>query len=228
MPDPRDTVSQLARGPDKPMQIVFAFEDGVNGYADAFGKRRLVEMDKCPVCQTAGCLVRHGLYWRKPRDGERVYHLPIQRWWCKACHHTISALPDFLLRFRWYLLSVMNGVLVARAEDDVSWGALQAEAAGAPHVRTMRRWWTVFGRQAAGWLAVIQAFLAQQDSPSPWLDPQGEAARSPSAAQALLSAAGHLLAWAKSRWAELAGYGWNDRLRFVWLWGSGRGMERLV
>lgn len=210
------------------MQIVFAFEDGVNGYEDAFRVRRLVEIDKCPVCQTVGCLVRHGVYWRKPRDGERVYRLPIQRWWCKTCHHTISALPDFLLRFRWYVLAVVSGVLVARAEEGTSWGDLETEAAGAPHLRTMQRWWTAFGEQAGGWLAVIQAFLAQQDSPSPWLDPHGEALRGGDARQALLGAAVHLLAWAKSRWVELAGYGWDDRLRFVWLWGSEQELERLV
>jgi hypothetical protein len=44
----------------------------------------------------------------------------------------------------------------------------------------------------------------------------------------LLGATGHLLAWAKSRWTELAHYGWEDRLRFAWLWGSGQGMGRLV
>jgi hypothetical protein len=216
------------------MQIVFAFESGVNGYKDAITSGRLVEIDKCPVCETAGRLVGHGVYWRKPRDTQQVYPIPIQRWRCKACRHTVSALPDFLLRFRWYLLSVVSGVLVKRAEHALrersvaSWGDLQAETQGAPHVRTMRRWWNSFGAQAGGWLAVIQAFLAQQDSPSPWLDPHGEALRGGDARAVLLGAAVHLLAWAKSRWTELAAYGWNDRLRLLWLWGSGQGLGRLV
>jgi hypothetical protein len=92
----------------------------------------------------------------------------------------------------------------------------------------MQRWWRSFGAQAARWLGQMQVFLAQQDSPSPWLDAHGEAAQSVTPRQALLGAAGHLLAWAKSRWAELVAYGWNDRLRFVWLWGSGQGLGRLV
>ena len=70
--------------------------------------------------------------------------------------------------------------------------------------------------------------LAQQDSGSGWLDPQGEALRAGNPAQALLAAAVHLLAWGKSRWAELAEYGWNDRLRFLGLWGSREGLGRLV
>ena len=210
------------------MQIVFAFESGVNGYKDAIARGRLVELDKCPVCETAGSLVGHGVYWRKPREVQQVYPIPIQRWRCKACRHTVSALPDFLLRFRWYLLSVVSGVVVERAEAGASWGVLQGQADGAPVVRTMQRWWWSLGEQAVRWLAMIQMVLAQQDSRSPWLDPHGEAAQSPSAVQALLGAAGHLLAWAKSRWAELARYGWEDRLRFLWLWGSGRGLGRLV
>jgi hypothetical protein len=137
-------------------------------------------------------------------------------------------LPDFLLRFRWYLLAVVSGVVVERAEEDASWGELQMEAQGAPVVRTMQRWWQALGRQAVRWLGVVQTVLAQQDSRSPWLDPHGEAAQAPSTVQALLGATGHLLAWAKSHWAELVSYGWEDRLRFLWLWGSGRGMGRLV
>lgn len=210
------------------MHIVFGFGEGVNDYLQVAQTGCLHQLDRCPVCQTAGRLVKHGVYWRKPRDGERVYRIPIQRWLCKACQHTISVLPDFLLRFRWYLVGVISGVLVARAEEGASWGDLQAEAEGTPHLRTMRRWWQSLGEQAARWLGAIQAFLAQQDSSSPWLDAHGEAAQVPRIEPALLSAAGHLLAWAKSRWAELARYGWEDRLRFGWLWGSGQGLGRLV
>jgi hypothetical protein len=105
---------------------------------------------------------------------------------------------------------------------------LAAESQGAPVMRTMQRWWVAFGAQAVRWLAAIQAVLAQQDSASAWLDPRGEAVRVSGSGQALLGAAGHLLAWAKSRWRELAPYGWKDRLRFVWLWGSAQGLGRLI
>jgi hypothetical protein len=44
----------------------------------------------------------------------------------------------------------------------------------------------------------------------------------------LLHAALHLLAWAKTRWAELADYGLADRLRFLWHWGAGQGLARLI
>jgi hypothetical protein len=70
--------------------------------------------------------------------------------------------------------------------------------------------------------------LAQQDSRSGWLDPQGEGAQAGNSGQALLSASLHLLAWAKTEWVELVAYGLADRLRFLGLWGSQRGLGRLV
>ncbi len=210
------------------MPIVFAYPDGVKQYESECGVHCPYQPNDCPECATSGQMVKHGVYWRKPRDREQVYRIAIHRWRCQACKHTVSALPDFVLRFRWYLVAVISDVVVERAEERTAWGALAAETQGAPVVRTMQRWWVSFGQQTMRWLAVIQAVLAQQDSGSPWLDPRGEAVRVSSGEQVLLLAAGHLLAWAKSRWRELAAYGWKDRLRFVWLWGSEQGLGRLV
>jgi len=36
------------------------------------------------------------------------------------------------------------------------------------------------------------------------------------------------LAWAKTGWLQLVEYGLNDRMRFLGLWGTGRGLGRLV
>jgi hypothetical protein len=92
----------------------------------------------------------------------------------------------------------------------------------------MQRWCHSLVEQAPRWLGAIQEALARQDSGSPWLDPQGEALKATNPGCALLQAATHLLAWAKTQWAELVDYGWNDRLRFLWLWGAERGLGRLV
>jgi hypothetical protein len=74
----------------------------------------------------------------------------------------------------------------------------------------------------------VQRYLAQQDSRSSYLDVQGEAPQAANVAAALLAASLHLLAWAKTEWVQLVGYGLNDRLRFLGLWGNGRGLGRLV
>jgi hypothetical protein len=227
-PDPEDQLGSTVPSRTTQMQIVFAFSGGVKCYQATFEERHVYEPDVCPECQTVGHLMRHGVYRRRVRDGEQVYPIPIQRWLCKTCRHTLSALPDFAVRFRWYLVGVIQWVVTGREETGASWRQLRAQAGEAPHVRTMQRWCKSLGGQASRWLGAAQIQLAQQDSASSWLDPHGEAVRAGNPVQALLGAAVHLLAWGKSRWAELAGYGWNDRLRFLGLWGSREGLGRLV
>lgn len=148
----------------------------------------------------------------------------------------MSVLPDFLLSFRHYVVRVIEDVLEARFARSVqnkaksSWAAVKAKNSleGLPALRTMQRWCRSFGGEAARWLGAMQETLAQQDSFSAWLDPQGEASKAQTTAEALLAASEHLLAWGKTQWAEVTGYGRNERLRFVWLWGANRGLGRLV
>ncbi len=182
------------------------------------------------MCGGVDGLVGHGYYWRKPKGMQGGEKIGIKRWFCKLCHRTISVLPDFLLTFRQYGVPVIQAVIEARWGCGRSWAALEAECAeaGAPARRTMQRWCGSFAEQASRWLRAVQTALAQQDSGSPWLDPHGEALKAGGPAQALLGASEHLLAWGKTRWAEAVGYGRNDRLRFLWLWSSGRSLGRLV
>jgi len=134
------------------------------------------------------------------------------------------------LAHRHYLVENIQEVLAARVERESSWAEVEAGCAegGTPALRTMQRWDASFAEQALRWLGMMQKTLAAQDPGSSWLEPHGEAVKAHNPAQALLQALLHLLAWAKTQWAELAGYGWNDRLRFLWLWGDSRGLGRLV
>jgi hypothetical protein len=185
---------------------------------------------ECPQCRVVDTLIGHGFYERKALSPTAVYVLRIKRWYCTACQRTVSLLPSFLLRFRHYLLEVIQSAVVARFEDGASWVmvARRCSVDEAPSPRTLRRWCESFAEHAAVWWAAIQQTLAEHDAASPWLDPLGEAAGPSDAPGALLQAALHLLAWAKTRWAELAHYGLADRLRFLWHWGAGRGLGRLI
>jgi len=175
-------------------------------------------------------LVGHGYYLRKPQDLQQVYHVWIKRWLCKVCGKTISILPDFLLSFRHYLLRVIQWVLEARFQQRLHWAELKVNCSekGLPVLRTLQRWCKSFGGEASRWLGDVQETLARQDSTSTWLDPQGEAPKVQTAAEALLVVSEHLLAWGKTQWAETVFYGRNERLRFLWLWGTSRGLGRLV
>jgi hypothetical protein len=175
-------------------------------------------------------MIGHGYYRRKPRDGLDVYAMQIKRWRCKECGCTSSTLPNFLLRWRQYLLRVIGAALALRCEGLDSWAAIlrQAAARGYPALRTLQRWCASFQEQSARWLKAVEEWLAEQDSRSGWLDAQGEALQPGSAEQALLAASEHLLAWGKSQRVEMAEYGLDKRVHFLWLWGDRRGLGRLV
>jgi hypothetical protein len=176
-------------------------------------------------------MVGHGVYRRKPKDRERAYRVAIRRWRCQGCRRTTSCLPDFLLAWRHYLVGVIGAALVVRIEAGASWPEVVRTCSddGLPALRTMQRWVGAFGWRATGWLGAVGAELARQDAGSPWLEARGPTgAIGQNVAQALLGATVYLLAWAKSRWPELAHFGVDDRLAFLWPWGSGRGLGRLV
>ncbi len=210
--------------------IVTEFGGDVHAYLAQFEHLVFPRPATCPHCQVEGHMMGHGFYPRKALDVATVYRLRIKRWYCAACHLTVALLPSFLLRFRHYLLPVIQAVVVTRFEDEASWAQVSRRCAmnGAPSPRTIGRWCAAWAEHASTWWAAVQQTLAEQDAGSPVLDPVGETAGPRDAPRALLHAAFHLLAWAKTRWAELADYGLADRLRFLWHWGAGRGLGRLI
>jgi transposase-like protein len=212
------------------MPIIQDFGGSVQDYAAHFAQIVFARPTRCPHCDEAEALIGHGFYWRKAKDQIQVFRIRVKRWLCKACRRTLSVLPSFVLRFRHYLLAVIQAVVVARYEDQASWRETTQRCAqdGLPAPRTIGRWCRSFAEQAPAWWAAVQTTLAQQDSASPALDPLGSASGPQDAPHALLDAATHLLAWAKTRWPEVVSYGLKDRLRFLWHWGFGRGLVRLV
>lgn len=212
------------------MVIVTEFGCGVHEYVECFGQVVFPRPDRCPHCHELDVLIGHGFYTRKALGQTQVYVLHIKRWCCTACHRTVSLLPSFLLRFRRYLLVVIQSVVVTRFEDALSWAQVSQRCAvdGAPSSRSLRRWCDSFAEHACVWWAAVQRTLAEQDAASPLLDPLGESAGPRDAPRALLQAAVHLLAWAKTQWPALTDYGLADRFRFLWHWGAGRGLGRLV
>jgi len=221
--------SILRVGPSR-MVIVTEFRCLVHEYAEDFSQLVFPRPEVCPHCHAVNVFIGHGFYPRKPLSPTQVYRIWIKRWLCKACRQTLSLLPSFLLRFRHYLLDTIQSVVVTRFEDGASWTQVsrRCAVAGLPAPRTIRRWCLSFAAHAPTWWSAIQQTLAQHDASSPLLDPLGENAGPRDAPRALLQAALHLLAWAKTRWADVSDYGWNDRMRFLWHWGAGQGLGRLI
>jgi hypothetical protein len=212
------------------MVIVTEFGCPVHEYAARFPQLVFPRPAVCPNCHAVQLFIGHGFYLRKALSPTQVFLVYLKRWYCKACHHTLSLLPSFLLRFRHYLLEVMQEVVVVRFEAGASWNRLAQQCAvdGAPSPRTQRRWCLSFIAHAPAWLGPVLETLAAHDARSPLLDPLGENAGPRDAPRALLQAALHLLAWAKTQWPEVVPYGLTDRLRFLWHWGAGQGLGRLI
>lgn len=212
------------------MAIVVDFGCTVHQYATQFHDLVFPRPSVCPLCQALNSLIGHGFYPRKPLDQDRVYLISIKRWRCKDCHHSTSSLPSFLLRFRHYLLAVIQLVLTTRHEDRASHAQVAQQCApeGAPSLRTLGRWLHSFRDQAPRWLAAVQETLAHHHSASPLLDVLGPSAGPREVPSALLFASGHLLAFAKTVWAELVHHQAADRVRFLWHWGAARHLGRLV
>jgi hypothetical protein len=211
--------------------IVIDFGADVQRYVAQAAQLNFPRPDVCPTCRVAGRMIGHGFYPRKALLAAGPgYRVPIKRWFCDACHHTVALLPSFLLPYRHYLLEVIQAVVITRFEAVASWTQVAQHCAqeGAPSPWTIGRWCEAFAEHAASWWAAVQQTLAEQDAGSPLLDPLGENAGPQDAPRALLHAALHLLAWAKTRWVELAHYGLTDRFRVLWHWGAGHGLGRLI
>ena len=212
------------------MVIVAEFQCSIQAYLAGFATLVFFRPTSCPECGALHSFIGHGFYVRFALDADHVFELRIKRWYCKSCQHTLSLLPSFLLRYRHYVLAVIQAVVIARFEDHASWAQIDARVAlaGAPSRRSIRRWCAAFAMHAPAWLAAVEQTLAVQNPSVPLLTPLGGGVKATTIPGLLLAASRYLLAWAQVHLAQARAYGSNDRLRFLWLWGHARGLARLI
>ena len=216
------------------MVIVAEFQCSIQAYIAGFATLVFLRPTSCPACGALHSFIGHGFYVRFALDADHVFELRIKRWYCKSCQRTLSLLPSFLLRFRHYLLAVIQAVVIARGEEQTPWAVIRARVmiGGVPSPRSMKRWCVSFAAHAAPWLAEIERALAAHDPGTPLLTPLGSGvtagARRGDLPRLLLAASRYLLVWAQVHLAQARAYGSNDRLRFLWLWGHARGLARLI
>jgi transposase-like protein len=151
------------------MVIVTEFGCLVHEYVERCASLVFPRPSECPQCRVVDTLIGHGFYERKALSPTQAHVLRIKRWYCKACQRTISLLPSFVLRFRHYLLDVIQSVVVTRFEEATSWAQVARRCAidGAPSSRTIRRWCDSLAEHASVWWAAIQQTLAEHDATSP-------------------------------------------------------------
>jgi len=83
------------------MQRIYACAWSAEEYHATEGHRQVIPEPTCPRCQKAVKLQRHGAYprWVISLMG-LLLRLWIARFFCPACGHTISYLPEFALTYR--------------------------------------------------------------------------------------------------------------------------------
>lgn len=105
-------------------------------------------------CSNKGCcgkaMHRHGCYFRMAVFKRKYYQIPIYRWCCPNCGHTISALPNFLTPWGHFALPVREAALKRKA-DGQSWQKIMKNIVlDGISRRTIKRWWKCHLYKAAG------------------------------------------------------------------------------
>ena len=151
--------------------------------------------------------------------GGNAQPLEVRRLECQDCGHTTSLLPDFLHRYRHYGLEVIEQVVSARVEEGASWSEMtqRYSRAGAPSLRTMRRWHVAFVQQALAWLTALLRVLALV---LPLLQALDAHTASLAVARQVLMLGPRL-----AHWLEQAKADW---WRVMWRWGWNAGIGRLI
>jgi hypothetical protein len=99
------------------MQILYPFAGSIQQYNErcigAHGHR----LCSCMMCGAKKPLRAHGFYWRTASDGGFDGVIRVRRYLCLACRRTISLLPEFLLPYLRYTITVIGLFLKSRLLD---------------------------------------------------------------------------------------------------------------
>lgn len=118
------------------------------------------------TCHNENCCNRtmhgHGCFWRMVVFKHRYYRIPIYRWCCPNCGHTLSVLPDFLTPRGHFALPVREAALKRKTRGESFKRIADHIVLTGISWKTIKRWWRNCLHKAAGasqWLAseLIQA-----------------------------------------------------------------------
>ena len=116
----------------------------------------------CPHCAKAG-LWHHGFRYRKAdRDNNNctssLNPIPILRFYCPACEHTCSVLPECIPPRRWYLWCVQQLVII-KLLSGISVNTTSHTYS--PSRSTCRRWWYRLKEEFLGHAHALRSFFSE-------------------------------------------------------------------
>ena len=134
------------------MRILHPFAGSIQHY---FGPDRH-RPDHCPQCEANRALTGHGVYHRTPVDVTFNGALRVRRYPCCSCKRTMSLLPEFVLPWLRFSISLIALFLAARLLNGLTLVAA-ARAAGQTAMPyqcgQIRRFQKKAPARISGWIA---------------------------------------------------------------------------
>ena len=96
------------------MQMLHPFAGSIQRYFDEIADPDRYRPDHCPQCEAQHPLTGHGFYRRTLVDAAFDGVISVRRYLCLCCKRTVSLLPEFVLPWLRFSISVIALFLVAR------------------------------------------------------------------------------------------------------------------
>ncbi|HWS96421.1 MAG TPA: DUF6431 domain-containing protein [Candidatus Methylomirabilis sp.] len=147
------------------MQILHPFAGSIQRYFDEIADPDRYRPDHCPQCEAKRPLTGHGFYHRTLVHAAFDGVMRVRRYLCRCCKRTVSLLPDFVLPWLRFSISVIALFLAARLLNSLTLVAAARVAAqpGMPYQRG-QFWIRRFQKQAPA-LSLALAPLAAPGHP---------------------------------------------------------------
>ncbi len=131
------------------MQILHPFAGSIQSYFDEIADPDRYRPDHCPQCEAKRPLTGHGFYRRTLVDATFDGVIRVRRYLCRSCKRTVSLLPDFVLPWLRFSISVIALFLAARLLNGLTLvAAARAAAQTAMLYQRGQFWIRRFQRQA--------------------------------------------------------------------------------
>ena len=96
------------------MQILHPFAGSIQCYFDEIAEPDRFRPDHCPQCEAKRPLTGHGFYRRTLVDAAFDGFIRVRRYLCRSCKRTLSLLPEFVLPWLRFSISLIALFLAAR------------------------------------------------------------------------------------------------------------------
>jgi hypothetical protein len=131
------------------MQILHPFAGPIQRYFDEIADPDRYRPDHCPQCEAKRPLTGHGFYRRTLVDATFDGVIRVRRYLCRSCKRTASLLPEFVLPWLRFSISVIALFLAARLLNGLTLvAAARAAAQTAMPYQRGQFWIRRFQKQA--------------------------------------------------------------------------------